>query len=34
MLTLYSENLKETDKLDYLVADERVILKWIKKNWV
>jgi len=34
MLTLYSENLTEKGKLDYLVVDERVILKWIKKKWV
>ena len=29
MLTLYSENLKETGKFDYLVLGERVILKWV-----
>jgi hypothetical protein len=34
MLTLYSENLMETGKFDYLLVDERVILKWIKKIWV
>jgi len=34
MLTLNSEILKETGKFEYLIVDERVKLKWIKKNWV
>jgi hypothetical protein len=34
MLTKYSENLQEKCKFDYLVGDERVILKLIKKNWL
>ena len=34
MLTLYSENLKEKGKCDYLFVDETVILKWIQKKWM
>jgi hypothetical protein len=28
----WSRNLRETDHLEYLGADERIILKWISKK--
>jgi len=34
MLTLDSENLKGTDHFGDLGVYERIILKWISRNWV